>query len=284
MSIFIEQDIEVGTHLSFRPRHKFKNKAKSNKLAFADSVRSIHLVSRIFGFTPFSFVFKNGEILRARVGSLDFLWLIISLTIYAILIYTCPYKLPLLFQASPALIYEHYIQLVLGLSKAIVTIILDLFNRHRITNILIDLNRFDKRVSLFSQDANTKKFSTSFSIILFFSVNIKQLENLGIFIDYGKCRKKLRRYRFTVLLLALAMTTTSIILSAPRFGKQISTFNKIHFAIAHTLHVGGIMATGTSYILLVHSLSTRFTIISGLLKFDMTEYINVASFQMFQYI
>lgn len=147
MSIFIERDIEVGVHFNFRPRQKLRNKAKSNKLAFSDSVRSIHLVSRFFGFTPFSFVIKNGEILRARVGNIDFLWFIICLTIYAFLIYSCPHELPLIFEASPALIQEHYIQLITGLFKAIVTIILDMFNRHRIANILIDLNRFDNRVS-----------------------------------------------------------------------------------------------------------------------------------------
>lgn len=95
---------------------------------------------------------------------------------------------------------------------------------------------------------------------------------MGIVIDYGKYRKKLHRYRFTVLLIALAMSITLLILSAPRFGGQISTFQMLHFAIANTLHIGGIMASATSYILLVHSLSTRFTIISGLLKFELTEY------------
>lgn len=149
MNIFIEQDIEVGRHFNHQSRHKIENRKKSNKLAYADSVRSVHLVSRIFGFTPFSFVIKNGEILGARIGTFDFLWLIISLAIYAFLIYSCPYDLPLPFEVSPALVYEHYMQLITGLSKAIFTIILDVFNRHRIASILIDLYRFDQRVSFY---------------------------------------------------------------------------------------------------------------------------------------
>lgn len=68
------------------------------------------------------------------------------------------------------------------------------------------------------------------------------------------------------------MSATLIIVTAPRFGAELSTLHKLHFAFANTLHVGGILATATSYVLLVHSLSTRFTIISGLLKFEMIEY------------
>lgn len=154
MSIFIEGDVEVTTDFSYRQRQKFRNNLKSNKFTFADSVRSIHLVSRVFGFLPFSFAVKNGEILRAQVHIIDFLWFITSLSIYATWIYTCPSRLPASFGASPALVYEHYMQLIGGLLKTMFTIILDMVNRHRITRVIIDLNRFDMQVSCRSYSNN----------------------------------------------------------------------------------------------------------------------------------
>lgn len=147
MSILIAHDIEIATDFTFRQRKKLKSKLESNKFTFADSVRSIILVSRFFGFTPFSFAIKNGKISGARVRNIDLLWFVICLTIYATLIYTCPFRLPTSFAASSALVYEHYMQLIGGLFKAMFTIILDMINRHRITGILIDLNRFDMEVS-----------------------------------------------------------------------------------------------------------------------------------------
>ena len=151
MNSLIGQDIKVATNFEFRPRQKFEDNTKSKKFTFFDSIRSIHSVSRIFGFTPFSVVMEDGEILGARVGIVDFLWFIVCLTIYAFVIYTCPYKLPLPFSASPALVHEHYVQITMDLSRAILTMILDMYNRHRIVNILIDLYRFDERVSCFQK-------------------------------------------------------------------------------------------------------------------------------------
>lgn len=147
MNISFERDIELATDFTFRRKQKFKNEIKSKKFTFTDGVRTIHLVSRFFGFTPFSFVYKNGKIVRARVGIIDLLWFIYCLTFYAFLIYTSPFELPMTFDASPALVYEHYIQLIVGLSKAIFTIILDMINRHRFAKIFVDLSRFDMQVS-----------------------------------------------------------------------------------------------------------------------------------------
>lgn len=146
MSVILERDIKIMTDFAFRHRQQFNKERKSNKSTFAASVRSIHLVSRFFGFTPFSIDTKNGRISEARVSAIDILWLIICLTVYVYLIYICPTDLAVSFGASPALVYEHYMQLILGLLKAMFIIILDLINRHRIVSILIDLNRFDMQV------------------------------------------------------------------------------------------------------------------------------------------
>lgn len=147
MSVLNERDIEIATPFNLRPRQKIRNDKKSNELTFFNNVRLMHKISRFYGFVPFSFLIKNGEISGARVGIFDLTWLIVCLTIYAHLIYTCPNESPTPFQLSPALVFEYSTQLISGLSRAMLIIILEFFNRHRIVKILIDLNQFDKQVS-----------------------------------------------------------------------------------------------------------------------------------------
>lgn len=98
---------------------------------------------------------------------------------------------------------------------------------------------------------------------------------MGVAINYEKYRKKRNRYRFTVVLFALFMLGTLTISSAPELEEQISTFQKLHFALANTLHIGGIIASGTNYIILVQSLCTRYNIINSLLKYEMGHLISI---------
>lgn len=149
MSSYIEQDAEFSPHFNFRSRKKFMNRLRSRKITFSDNVKLIHIVSRLYGFTSFSFIIENGEILGARFGFFDFLWFIISLAIYALIIGCSQYKLPLLYGASLALFYEHYALFYFGLLRSMFSIIFDMLNRHRIASILIDFSRFDTQVRRF---------------------------------------------------------------------------------------------------------------------------------------
>lgn len=127
-----------------------KNSESRKRTTFSDCVYEVHRSTRVYGLMPFSFARKNGEIVGSRVGVLDFFWFIVSLAMYGYLIYCTPFKVPWQWQVSPILRYEHYLQLTGGLIRIIFTILLDMYNRHRITRIVMDLIDFDKVVVCFS--------------------------------------------------------------------------------------------------------------------------------------
>lgn len=123
---------------------KSKTTKSRKKTTFSDCVYEIYRTSRVFGLLPFSLVFKNHEIVGTRVSALDCIWFIVSLTIYANLIYFASFELP--WQMPLLLHYEHYIQLTSGLIRIMLSIILDMYNRQRIAQIIVDLIDFDKMV------------------------------------------------------------------------------------------------------------------------------------------
>lgn len=55
----------------------------SRKLTFAHSLKPIYVLSRIFGFMPFTIVFdSNGAVQTARIKAIDFIWFMASIGIY----------------------------------------------------------------------------------------------------------------------------------------------------------------------------------------------------------
>lgn len=131
----------------FRVEKTFKAKAEPKIATFLDCIWLIRFVSRIFGFSPFSFAYRNGKVVGTRVNVFDMVWFAISLAVRIILIYYLPCNLPQNWNTSPALLYEHYLQLFSGLMCGIFTTISDMYNRNRITNIYLNINRFDVEVN-----------------------------------------------------------------------------------------------------------------------------------------
>lgn len=81
--------------------------------------------------------------------------------------------------------------------------------------------------------------------------------------DYEKEQKRIRRYRL-VILLAMILTPL-VILTAPT---RVSVFAWIHFTVGNSLNVGAIIVTAITYTFLLYGLGVRFSIINGLLKWE----------------
>lgn len=55
--------------------------------------------------------------------------------------------MPVQWQMSPAMMYEHYVQTVTGLIKLMIAVIFDMYNRNKVNNVIVDLSHFDEEVT-----------------------------------------------------------------------------------------------------------------------------------------
>lgn len=146
MAIFSSINCPILSNFFFCRRQESKCQKKTT---FSDSIYQVYITARCYGLLPFSFTYKNGVVVAARVGTLDILLFITSLAFYMALIYLTPYRNKWISSISPILVHEHYIQLIIGLVRTILSIVLDMCNRKRIARIIVDVNTFDEQVIFF---------------------------------------------------------------------------------------------------------------------------------------
>ena len=127
-----------------------KRQSYSKKLTFAYSFKPIYIFSRIFGFMPFTITFdSNGAIQTARIRMIDFIWFIISIgihlisSIHFIMLY-CHQPIP---ETSTTLAYGTQSIVVFRKLFNCLCIGIDMYNRHKLVEILRKINIFDENVS-----------------------------------------------------------------------------------------------------------------------------------------
>lgn len=119
---------------------------KSKSATFSDSAYPLYFISRVFGLSPFSLIYKNGEVKRTRIGILDILWFVLSIFIYTAWFLFPPQVIPLKWQNTQISRNEKFMVTFAGLSKSIFSIMLDMYNRKRIIGIIVEISNFDKKV------------------------------------------------------------------------------------------------------------------------------------------
>lgn len=127
-----------------------KNSSRSVHLNFMHSFRPIYYVSRCFGLMPFSIVSDlNGMALNPNVCAVDILWFITSISLYTILTVITYKNMGFAKAASVpfVLIFADDMILAIGLINAIILIILDMYNRSKLVDILKMFQIFDAEVS-----------------------------------------------------------------------------------------------------------------------------------------
>lgn len=121
---------------------------KSEKVDFAYCFRPIYYFTRVWGMMPFSFTRdSNGELRGSKITKRDMLWLIVSIPVYLSVGLLNNFNLKILEDVKATMILGDHIVLVVNLLFGIFMIIMDLWNRYKIVNILIMFIIFDKEVS-----------------------------------------------------------------------------------------------------------------------------------------
>lgn len=115
---------------------------------FCYNVKPIHVYSRIFGLIPYSIVVSNVGPVQAKVRLFDFCWFIISICFYLFLIipYSKIVQVPQNPNESSILVLGDTILICFGLVFGAIIVIIDMFNRFRIVDILSKFMLFDKKV------------------------------------------------------------------------------------------------------------------------------------------
>lgn len=127
-----------------------QNNINLKKLTFAHSLKPIYILSRIFGFMPFSIIFEsNGAIQTARIRKIDFLWFITSIGIYLLsayyfLIYSMRKPIP---NGRATLSYGTRSIVIFRKCLNCLNIGIDMYNRFRLVEILKRINSFDEKAS-----------------------------------------------------------------------------------------------------------------------------------------
>lgn len=155
---------------TFRNRFQVVNQeAPVQKLNFSHSLRPIYLVSRAFGFMPFSIVYyPNGNIHKPRVSILDGLWFVISLCIYTFGIYfVFLYAIfnQLDAKMSWVLVISCTICFEIGFIFGYLSIIFDMGNRFKLIDIM-------KKFIIFDQEASPSTLVSQFILNILICIEI----------------------------------------------------------------------------------------------------------------
>lgn len=122
----------------------------SERLTFTHSFKPIYILSRIFGFMPFTIVYdSNGAIQTAQIKVIDFFWFIISIVIYLLstlyfITYVRRKQIP---DSFATLAYATRTIVIFRKLFYCVCISTDMCNRFKLVEILKKINIFDERVS-----------------------------------------------------------------------------------------------------------------------------------------
>lgn len=128
-----------------------ENENPPRKINFAVSFRPIYYFLRVFGFMPFKIVYNsNGEIEGQKITAFDIVWLLISLSFYLFAIdgnkiWSDIYTLR---NFSSIVIFIRKASFILEILFYIIGILMDFHNRRKLVNILQNVDKIDKEVSL----------------------------------------------------------------------------------------------------------------------------------------
>lgn len=131
--------------------NSLEHSSRARPKKYQNSFRSIYYVTRFVGLWPFTIVYhSNGSIKKSSVGLFDKFWFLISICLYlTAFFYTCTFMKhqdPNKSNYLSELLF--YLSQIPTLLFGAVNVILDMFNRHKIVNILRKFNTFDSRVGL----------------------------------------------------------------------------------------------------------------------------------------
>lgn len=124
--------------------------SNSKNLTFAHSFKPIYILSRIFGFMPFTIAYdSNGAIQTARITVIDFVWFTISVGVYILstinfIAFIRHAQIP---KAYVTLAYATRSIIIFRKIFYIVCIITDMFNRFKLVEILKKISNFDEKVT-----------------------------------------------------------------------------------------------------------------------------------------
>lgn len=123
-------------------------KRRQNTLNFFHCIRPIYRISRLYGLTPFSFKFNsNAEVIGYEVKPFDLAWFIISLLIYSLVAYFCFKSITIKnAESSFALVIGNHLIVVVGFLFGAFSIVLDMYNRENLVNIITTFTDFDNKV------------------------------------------------------------------------------------------------------------------------------------------
>lgn len=126
-----------------------ETKNQTISLNFYHVVQPIYYASRIFGFLPFSFKFNaKSEVSGCKVKIVDYIWFLFSLCNYISWAYLCWFSLSVPnIEHSYVLFVGNHVVVVFGLVCGVFDAIFDIFNRNRLTDIIMKINTFDKEVN-----------------------------------------------------------------------------------------------------------------------------------------
>lgn len=149
-----------------------RNTLKTPPKDLGHGFQAIYCFSRCVGLWPFKITYNsNGSIKEARVDLFDKLWLLISICLHSVATFFT-YG-----DATNAYIIGHFnfAQMIFSMSQipdyllGVVCIILDMFNRNRLVNVLKNIIIFDREVSLkIMQDQMNINYKPNNNFTLFF--------------------------------------------------------------------------------------------------------------------
>lgn len=126
--------------------------SQSNKTDFIHGIRPVYFISRTVGLWPFSIVSSSSSsriIHKAQIRAFDIIWLIISIGIFIAAIFIYIEQSYVDFQddrVSTVYVFGFYIFEMIGLIFGIFAIVIDLFNRNNLIEILQQFSDFDNQV------------------------------------------------------------------------------------------------------------------------------------------
>lgn len=113
-------------------------------------IRPLYLYARLIGFFPFSVKIQlNGKKCKIYFTLIDFVVLVMHLTLYAFFVYAnIQHNFLENAAASPLLTFGARTLLIFGIMNGILFIPADLCNRHKIFSILVRCQNFDDQVMI----------------------------------------------------------------------------------------------------------------------------------------
>lgn len=201
---------------------------------FSYSFQPLYYFSRVFGMQPFTILrTPSGDISGQKISFMDFIWFLISTTVFVALAHYTSRSIPHFWDHSSrvSLIGDQIVSTG-GFLFSIVFICLDLFNRNRFIEILRKFDKFDKEVLQF-----------------------------GIFIDHKRIRSKFIQLYLSALVVIVFMSAASIYFFEEL--RELMSITKILLFVTCTI---------LQHIMITTIMVSNFAMLSGLcVRFEKIE-------------